>query len=351
MFAGKYQDHDLLAKLKGKMDMSALLPSHYHVAPWTMNDLEEAVALLNTCDIAEVGMPDHPLEEVRAQWNSQINDPEIAGWIIRDDEQHIVAFGDIGHRQHKRFYGAATVHPEHQGRGIGTYLLEQIERHAERLVPQAPDGARVDLRQFINDANEIGAQLVAAAGYTAIRHFWRMDITLAGEQPPAQIPTGMTVRPFVPERDAHAVHAVMTEAFQDHWGSLPSTFEEWEQSHIKRRNFDPSQWFVLVEGDEIAGALIGDHDSPTEGFVSTLGVRRPWRGRGVGLSLLRLSFAAFARAGKTSVGLGVDAESLTGATRLYERAGMHVAYQTTVWEKELRPATITDESRIGAFQV
>jgi len=39
------------------------------------------------------------------------------------------------------------------------------------------------------------------------------------------------------------------------------------------------------------------------------------------------------------VGLGVDAQSLTGATRLYEKAGMHSdpARQLVLYEKELRP--------------
>ena len=33
----------------------------------------------------------------------------------------------------------------------------------------------------------------------------------------------------------------------------------------------------------------------------------------------------------------MDAHSLTGATRLYEKAGMHMQRQSAVYEKELRP--------------
>jgi hypothetical protein len=36
--------------------------------------------------------------------------------------------------------------------------------------------------------------------------------------------------------------------------------------------------------------------------------------------------------------VGADAESPTGATRLYERAGMRVLYEVIVYEKELRAA-------------
>ncbi len=39
------------------------------------------------------------------------------------------------------------------------------------------------------------------------------------------------------------------------------------------------------------------------------------------------------------MGLGVDAQSLTGATRLYEKAGMRSdpSRQLVLYEKELRP--------------
>jgi mycothiol synthase len=67
--------------------------------------------------------------------------------------------------------------------------------------------------------------------------------------------------------------------------------------------------------------LSGD---PTYGWVGILGVRPPWRRRGIALALLLHSFAVFRERGCTRVGLGVDAESTTGALELYERAGMHV---------------------------
>ena len=65
------------------------------------------------------------------------------------------------------------------------------------------------------------------------------------------------------------------------------------------------------------------------GWVGTLGVRRPWRKRGIGLALLRHSFNEFYRRGKRKVGLGVDAQNLTGALRLYESAGMQSTRRST----------------------
>ena len=71
--------------------------------------------------------------------------------------------------------------------------------------------------------------------------------------------------------------------------------------------------------------------------MNILGVRGPWRKRGIGLALLRHAFGEFYRRGKRKAGLGVDAENLTGALRLYKNAGMHVHQAFNIFEKEIRP--------------
>ena len=73
--------------------------------------------------------------------------------------------------------------------------------------------------------------------------------------------------------------------------------------------------------------------------MASLSVRRPWRKQGLGLALLQQSIAEFYRRGYRKVGLGVDAQNLSGAVRLYEKAGMHSdpQLQMTIFEKELRP--------------
>ncbi len=67
-------------------------------------------------------------------------------------------------------------------------------------------------------------------------------------------------------------------------------------------------------------------------------MRPGWRRRGIAEALLQTSFAEFFRRGERRIALGVDAQSSTGATRLYESVGMHVHYRVVVYEKELRAA-------------
>jgi len=72
------------------------------------------------------------------------------------------------------------------------------------------------------------------------------------------------------------------------------------------------------------------------GYVASLAVLPSHRGCGLGRALLLHSFAEFYAMGKRGAALAVDADSLTGATRLYESVGMRPHTRYAMWEKELR---------------
>ena len=163
--------------------------------------------------------------------------------------------------------------------------------------------------------------------------------------PPAPVwPEGISLRTYDPETDLEAVYRVDVEAFRDHFGFIEAPFEEglrrFKHFMTGHKDFDPSLWFLAMDGDEIAGICLCRHqafDNPDVGYINILGVRSPWRKRGIGLALLHHAFDEFYRRGKRKAGLHVDAENLTGALRLYENAGMHVHQAFNVFEKEIRP--------------
>ena len=71
------------------------------------------------------------------------------------------------------------------------------------------------------------------------------------------------------------------------------------------------------------------------GLVDNLGVRRPWRKRGLGRALLVASLRGLRERGQTEVALGVDAENLSGALRLYESVGFRPIDHGMVMTKAL----------------
>jgi GNAT superfamily N-acetyltransferase len=167
-------------------------------------------------------------------------------------------------------------------------------------------------------------------GYAEVRRFWEMEIDL-GDEPPAASPVDVD---SLRDDEGPAFHAALEEAFADHWEPHPEPFETWWQRQVGRSNYDPTLWFVIRDGDEIA-AIARNEARESSGYVGALGVRRPWRGKGYGKALLYHTFREFHRRGHRRVTLGVDAANPTGATRLYESVGMHSVREDVVWEKSL----------------
>jgi GNAT superfamily N-acetyltransferase len=235
-----------------------------------------------------------------------------------------------------------VVHPDYWGRGLGGYLLAWAEERARRSVPLAPEGAQVVFQQGIDARDEAGARLFLACGYQPVRQYWVMKIEFDRPIQPLPELDGLNIRPMLAGEE-RALVAATDDAFKDHWGHVDEPFERTFERFMSRLN-DPfmnrSLWFVAEEGGEIAGVSLCSWGTPEDrelGWVNTLGVRRPWRKRGLGLALLLHSFHELKKLGKHGAGLGVDSSSLTGATRLYEKGGMHVAERRDMYRKELRP--------------
>ena len=150
-------------------------------------------------------------------------------------------------------------------------------------------------------------------------------------------PDGITLRSLRVGRDEPRVHAADAEAFAEHHLFEPRSYAEWRRRVIDVSDFDPRLWLIGWDGDEVAGYAAASA-AADGGMVGDLAVRRPWRGRGLGLALLLEEFRALASRGVTVVRLDVDAQNATGAVELYERAGMQVARRFDVFEKKLTPA-------------
>ncbi|HLX39833.1 MAG TPA: GNAT family N-acetyltransferase [Ktedonobacteraceae bacterium] len=301
-----------------------------------MEDAQGAYDLLAACDMADHGMLSLTLQDLRDYWRAPETNLETDVWLVSNDEGQIIGYADTGHRLHVAIFSDIRVHPQYRNQGIENALMRLAEERARQHIAEAPAHARVALNSWNAHCNSDQALLFERAGYSMIRQSWRMRIEMNEAPPAPELPAHVTIRTFIPEQDARAVFDADDEAFRDHWGYLPDTFEHWEYWTVKREGFDPSLWFLAVEGNEIAGIALCRFEN-MDGWVDTLAVRRPWRKLGVGLALLRQAFGEFYKRGTRTVGLGVDAQNLTGATRLYIRAGMHVALQHDTYQKELRP--------------
>ncbi|MBN2499660.1 MAG: GNAT family N-acetyltransferase [Anaerolineales bacterium] len=320
------------------------LKAAYTMRPATLEDSAEIADLINACARKYLGTEETNAAEERNYAQTPGFEPQrdarvvlsAAGTIVG----HAAVWANVPPAVHPFVW--ARVHPDHEYQGIGTYLNAWAASRCRAVFAEVPLEARVSMRALLYKEFAPAKALLEELGWSVIRHNLRMRIEMAAPPPTPQWPEHIGVRPFVLERDIEALYRAEREIFRDHFGHVNTPFEEGLanfQHYTEHENFDPSLWFVAYAGDEIAGMALNTlwaFDSNDEGYVMTLGVRRPWRKQGLGLALLQHSFGKHYRRGKRRVALHLDASNLTGALRLYQRAGMGIHRQSDMLEKEIR---------------
>jgi mycothiol synthase len=309
------------------------LPEGYATMAPGREDAEEVAALIHAADLADNGASDMSVEELLDDWHS-LDPAEEAVAVVAPDGT-IAGYADVINRSFVTVSVYGYVHPEFRGLGIGAYLISWGERWTRERMPHAPGDARVVVQHYINRLNEPAQRLLQSLGYAPVRGVYVMETELDGVPPEPNWPEGISVRTLVPNQDERLLFEAVEDAFRDMWGRPRGTFERFVDM-TRAESFDPTLWFLAMDGDEIAGATLCK-TLAGEGWIHIVGVRRPWRNRGLGLALLRHALAEYQRRGVHKVALSVDAESITGAPRLYGRAGMRVRESYAIYLQELRP--------------
>lgn len=322
------------------------LPEGFTIRGATMNDVEPALALFNRWSRSVIGRDEiTDADAIRNEWVSPNFDPAEDIRLVFAPNGQMAGYIEVWTTSkplvHPWMWG--RVDPDHQGKGVGTWMMHWAEQRALRELPSVPAELRFAPRVGTMREAEQAKNLFESLGYERIRSSYHMLIEMDTPVPDPVFSEGITLRTYTSDADAEAIYLAVEDSFRDHFGFVEQPFEEGLKrfKHFwMKESFDPTLLFMAMDGDQVAGinlCLPRSFDDPEMGWVGTLGVRRPWRKRGLGLALLRHSFNEFYRRGLRKVGLGVDAENLTGALHLYESAGMHVHQAFDQYEKELRP--------------
>lgn len=324
--------------------MTTASATQFTLRATTLDDMPGALALANLCAREISGRDEFTIEDYRNSWGDPARDIAADTRVAQTADGAIVGCAEVWNNS--PYVGCwiwVCVHPAFRGQGIGTALMDWAEQRARVALERAPAGTRVVLEASANSSDQRSLSLLSDRGYCAVHRRLSMARELAGELPAPIWPDGITLRTVQPGEEL-ALYRAKNEAFRDHWGHVEAPEQEgfatWKNRHIRDSGFDPSLWLVAWDGDQIAGfslCQLQTSEDPAMGWVGSLGVRRPWRRRGVAKALLQHSFGELRRRGQARIGLDVDANSLTGATRLYEQAGMRAFRQTIFFERELRP--------------
>ena len=266
--------------------------------------------------------------------------------VRRSDDGDLVGFGRyLNTDPHIESVTLGWVHPQHRGRGIGSAIITWGIELSRSLIPLAPSDARITNRCQASQTDPAAIDLFIDHGYRADRHEFEMHRTLDAPVEVTDLPDDVAVRTMAGAEDLGMVTRVITAAFKDHYGWVDSTPEasvkRWSNYRAMDEWDDDLVW-IAETPDGAVGILAGltSHGSHTDaGYVGSLGVVREWRGKGIARALLTRAFAEYHQRGKLWVALDVDADSLTGATRLYESVGMHRVRTEISYLIELRPGT------------
>lgn len=232
---------------------------------------------------------------------------------------------DLSHLPSISFEG--WVHPAHRRKGVGTALFVAMEKRAHEL-----GAGQLTGRTY---ADQQGAMaLFRLRGFTESRRFHQMWLdfppTLQYPVPPA----GITLRPFH-EGDLAELVDADNDAFSTHWGSQSATLAQFRKGMMPA-NYDPSIWALACQDERIVALCLCrpcDFGGPHDGWISHLGVRTTYRGRGLGRLVLHSGLWRLQQAGYNGAGLHVDSQNIA-AIGLYESIGLRIKRERVHFAKQ-----------------
>lgn len=315
----------------------------YHIRPAGMEDAQAVTDLFNRCSQEIIQKNEFEAGELTAGWDSESLEMK-KDTIMLWDRESLIAYADVWGvlPPYVRVNTWVRVHPAYKNRGIGWVLNQWAEARARELTQKAERHLQTFTVNYMNIHDQASVQLLTDFGAKPVRYSFVMEGDLPEEIPATILPEDVRIRPIDPAEYKKVYH-LKEEAFEDHWGHIGTTEEEglkeFGSEHLQDPNYDPELWFAAEVGGEMVGMIFGNKSTsfgPDYGWVSILGVKREWRNKKIGKALMLHFFQKIKEKGSTKVGLGVDSENLTGATRLYESVGMHVIEQYVRMEKILR---------------
>lgn len=300
----------------------------------TDEDLAAIVRILNAHAEADGVEEAWTIDGLRA-WFSHSSEQfdALRDALLVEVDDRIVATGrtewvDTRDGRYREYRVHGTVDPALRGRGVGSWLLAELERRQRALAAEHAQDRETVLMTFAAVGRQEEAML-RFNGYEPAR--WFMDMvrpTLDDVEVPP-LPHGLELRPVTPDQH-ETIWRANREAFRDHWGGSDESIEQLRRI-LDDPDVDTDLWLIAWDGDEVAGG-VWNEIRPAEneafgirrGWLDSVFTRRQWRRRGLAAALIARSLLLLRDRGMASAILGVDADNPTGALGLYEAAGFSV---------------------------
>lgn len=310
------------------------------------SDFVGMVAALNASEKADGVERVVTVESITGNYKHLTNCDLSKDLLIVEVADQIVGYMRVDWYQEEngpRFYNnTAFLRPEWRRRRIGTAMLKWAQRRLGEIAATHPTGPKL-FSSFVSDTAVGAEKMLQADGYQAVRWALTMVRPTLENITDFPLPADLEVRPVTPDH-YRAIWTAAEEAFRDHWGYSPSTEDDYQVWLNNPIVFTPEMWKIAwdIEKNEVAGQVRGFIDvaenegyQRQRGYCEFISTRRPWRKRGVARALIALTLQEFKSRGLTESALGVDAENLSGALRVYQESGFKEVKRSTIYRKPI----------------
>ncbi|MEK9839497.1 MAG: GNAT family N-acetyltransferase, partial [Ilumatobacter sp.] len=216
---------------------------------------------------------------------------------------------------------------------------------SERL--RASGSQRLVMRTHRPSTSTAAASILSARGFTVARYFTDMHRSTT-EPPTVDLPDGYEIATWDNER-AEELRELKNLAFSDHWGSTPTSVESWDETiSSSPTRLDLSRTVSTANGEIVGLLLTRRHPSDDEilgapyAWMDLIATHPAHRGRGIAAAMIADALRAYREEGISRAALEVDADSPTGADRLYVGLGFEPWRATETDEMEVEPLTGPD---------
>jgi mycothiol synthase len=285
------------------------LPDGLTHRPLTLDDATAVFEMMAAEQLKTIGRVELDEADIVADWSRPSHDlgTHTVGVV---DGDRILAYAEIVGTNR----GDAAVHPDHHGRGIGTWLAHWMQARAREL-GHTEIGMPVPV-------GSPGEALMRSLGYHVRWNSWALAMPEGRTLPDRPMPAGHSIRVAESEEDRRAAYDVIEDAFLEWSVREKAPYDDWIAQVVGRPRFEP--WNLRIAVDDHGAVVGGLHlviDGDT-GYVAKVAVRRDQRGRGLARALLTDAFRVAREHGATRSELSTD--SRTGALDLYLGIGMEI---------------------------
>ncbi len=204
-------------------------------------------------------------------------------------------------------------------------------------------GQPAELRSASRSDKAERLALLEAHGLKVVRYFLRMTRPLDQPIPEPDFPDGFTLRYLAGTEEAEAWVESFNQSFIDHYNHHDMPVDK--RTHwMAEANYKAERDLIAVAADGTFAAFCWCSINPdenrrngrNEGWIGILGTRRGYRKLGLGRAMLLAGLHRLKADGVETALLGVDADSPTGALRLYESCGFQTRHTFVSYMKELK---------------